>query len=114
MIQHQHVEMIEEYIKNGGDFQYFDNHGELVRCKDCVHWIPGTIDEKDNFNQPRCKRNGGGWSADEYCSNAEKREEKTTETKYKVPIQSLIDHIKTAMDVDQWAKEMVEDLLKKV
>ena len=30
----------------------------------------------------------------------------------KVPIQSLIDHIKTAIDVDDWAKEMVEDLLK--
>lgn len=32
--------------------------------------------------------------------------------KYKVPIQSLIDHIKTSMDVDPWAKEMAEDLLK--
>ena len=31
---------------------------------------------------------------------------------YKVPIQSLTDHIKTAVDVDPWAKEMAEDLLK--
>ena len=31
---------------------------------------------------------------------------------YKVPIQSLIDHIKTATDVDPWAKEMAEELLK--
>lgn len=31
---------------------------------------------------------------------------------YKVPIQSLIDHIKTACDVDPWAKEMAADLLK--
>lgn len=31
---------------------------------------------------------------------------------YKVPIQSLIDHIKTAVDVDPWAKKMVEKLLK--
>ena len=31
---------------------------------------------------------------------------------YKVPIQSLIDHIKTAVDVDPWAKEMAEELLK--
>ena len=30
----------------------------------------------------------------------------------KVPVQSLIDHIKTAIDVDPWAKEMAEDLLK--
>lgn len=33
---------------------------------------------------------------------------------YKVPIQSLIDHIKTAVDVDPWAKEMAEELLKEV
>ena len=31
---------------------------------------------------------------------------------HKIPIQSLIDHIKTAIDVDEWAKEMVENLLK--
>lgn len=33
--------------------------------------------------------------------------------KYKVPIQSLIDHIKTAVDVDPWAKQMADELLKK-
>lgn len=33
-------------------------------------------------------------------------------TERKVPIQSLIDHIKTAIDVDPWAKEMAEELLK--
>lgn len=33
---------------------------------------------------------------------------------YKVPVQSLIDHIKTAMDVDPWAAEMAEELLKNV
>ena len=32
---------------------------------------------------------------------------------WKVPVQSLIDHIKTAVDVDPWAKEMAEELLKK-
>ena len=32
--------------------------------------------------------------------------------KYNVPVQSLIDHIKTAIDVDPWAKEMAEELLK--
>ena len=31
---------------------------------------------------------------------------------YKVSVQSLIDHIKSAIDVDPWAKEMVEELLK--
>lgn len=33
-------------------------------------------------------------------------------SEWKVPVQSLIDHIKTAVDVDPWAKEMVEELLK--
>lgn len=33
-------------------------------------------------------------------------------TEHKVPVQSLIDHIKTAVDVDPWAKEMAEELLK--
>jgi hypothetical protein len=32
---------------------------------------------------------------------------------HNVPVQSLIDHIKTAIDVDPWAMEMAEDLLKK-
>jgi hypothetical protein len=32
--------------------------------------------------------------------------------KVNVPVQSLIDHIKTATDVDPWAKEMAEELLK--
>lgn len=34
-------------------------------------------------------------------------------TEHKVPVQSLIDHIKTAVDVDPWAKEMAEELLEK-
>jgi len=30
------VEFIESYIKIGnGDYQWNDNHGELIRCKDC-------------------------------------------------------------------------------
>ena len=33
-------------------------------------------------------------------------------SEWKVPIESLIDHIKTAIDVDPWAKEMAEELLK--
>ena len=30
---------------------------------------------------------------------------------HKVPVQSLIDHIKTATDVDPWAKDMAAELL---
>ena len=31
---------------------------------------------------------------------------------HKVPVQSLIDHIKTATDVDPWAKDMAAKLLE--
>ena len=48
---------------------------ELVCCCKCKHWIPGKITDKDDFIQPRCKRNGGVWSADDYCSCAERRED---------------------------------------
>ena len=38
MGMNQRVEFIESYIKIGnGDYQWNDNHGELIRCKDCVH-----------------------------------------------------------------------------
>ena len=30
-----HIEMIIDYITDGTDYQYNDNHGILVRCKDC-------------------------------------------------------------------------------
>lgn len=72
------VEFIESYWTGGeygSDYVWNDNHGELIQCKDCVHWIPGTITDKDDFIQPRCKRNGGVWLSDEYCSNAERREQ---------------------------------------
>ena len=72
------VEFIESYWTGGeygSDYVWNDNHGELIRCKDCVHWIPRTITDKDDFIQPRCKRNGGVWLSDEYCSNAERREQ---------------------------------------
>ena len=32
------VEFIESYIKIGNsDYQWNDNHGELIRCKNCMH-----------------------------------------------------------------------------
>ena len=38
------IEFIESYIKVGCEYQYNDNHGELIRCKDCKyfeldHWV---------------------------------------------------------------------------
>ena len=33
------VEFIESYIKpdGSGDYIWHDNHGEFIRCKDCIH-----------------------------------------------------------------------------
>lgn len=33
----KHIEMIIDYIVDGEDFQYSDNHGVLIRCRDCKH-----------------------------------------------------------------------------
>lgn len=33
---------------------------------------------------------------------------------YKATVQSLIDHIKTSIDVDPWAKDMAEELLTRM
>ena len=42
MPDREKVEFIESYIKIGnGDYQWNDNHGELVRCKDCKHYKDG-------------------------------------------------------------------------
>lgn len=66
----QIVELINKYQTNGYDFEYLDNTGRLIRCKDCDH----------------CLNYGGDWlvcnrgcldiTADDYCSKAEvKRDE---------------------------------------
>ena len=37
-ISMEKIEFIESYIKvRGGDYQWNDNHGELVRCHSCKH-----------------------------------------------------------------------------
>ena len=59
------VEFIESYIKNGnGDYQWNDNHGELIRCKDCKY-------KNDPIN---CKLASEGMyqKDDWYCADGEK------------------------------------------
>lgn len=58
----QKVEFIESYIKIGnGDYQWNDNHGELIRYKDCKH-------------RPLCEEKIGGKIADDdwFCADGEK------------------------------------------
>jgi hypothetical protein len=65
------VEMIESYWtggKYGSDYVWNDNHGELIRCKDCKHWYAdadtGMACEFTNMGQPE----------DGYCNWGERRE----------------------------------------
>ena len=61
-----HVEMIIEYTTDGTDYQYADNHGVLVRCKDCRHWRKDT--------DHTCRYFGGASPRDAmgFCDKAER------------------------------------------
>ena len=69
MIEKRKVEFIESYIKgvNGSaDYQYCDNHGELIRCKDCKkrYTVLCIQEEAGNIN------NQDNW----YCADGERKE----------------------------------------
>lgn len=63
------VEFIESYLKIGNtDYQWNDNHGELIRCKDCKYY------RLDCDGISYCSRIAMyGWKDDDYCSRAERR-----------------------------------------
>lgn len=80
------VEFIESYIKIGNsDYQWQDNHGELVRCKDCKHRPIQTeppktcgfsIEFPEGTKCPCCCDDGYySWypSDDWFCAEGEKR-----------------------------------------
>ena len=72
------VEFIESYWTGGeygSNYEWSDNRGELVRCKDCKNWIAGYITDKDEFIPPKCGKYQQmvGHSNDDFCSLAEKR-----------------------------------------
>lgn len=61
------IEFIESYIKvQGGDYQWSDNHGELVRCRDCKR--------KGTHDCPIYAGSLGGFVLpdDWYCANGER------------------------------------------
>ena len=49
---------------------------EIIHCRDCKHWIPGFINDNDDFIPPKCGKYQQmvGHSADDYCNYAERRE----------------------------------------
>lgn len=63
----KHIEMIDEYLhdENGGDYQWFDNHGTLVRCEDCKAWI-----KEDQL----CVFHNHKMLSDDFCSWGERKD----------------------------------------
>lgn len=64
------IEFIESYRKFGNDYQWNDNHGELVRCKDCKRYIRCTD------YQGLCDRIDGLINPDWYCADGERKDER--------------------------------------
>jgi len=46
---------------------------EVVRCKDCKHWIAGHISDNDTFYPPKCALVRDERSNDDFCSYGERR-----------------------------------------
>lgn len=61
------VEFIESYIKVGNDYQWNDNHGELIRCRDCKNW------GQDGYREG-CKYAVYIMTENDFCSRAEPKE----------------------------------------
>lgn len=69
------IEFIESYRKIGNDYQWSDNHGELVRCADCK-WF--DISEPSGTVEPigyKCKRKSRFVESDDFCKYGEVRKE---------------------------------------
>jgi len=60
----EHVEMIVEYLTDGSDFQYYDNHGTVIRCKDCALYGTNECNMRNGFM---------GIKDNDYCSYGEKK-----------------------------------------
>ena len=72
----KHIEFIDEYLCPGDencgyhdcDYQYFDNHGILIRCKNCKHW--GEL--MNNYGRvTACLMTEMVTGEDDFCSRAE-------------------------------------------
>lgn len=66
------VEFIESYWTGGefgSDYQWNDNHGELVRCRDCEHGEECVKPYKDYWCHLHDAYQYGDW----FCADGEKR-----------------------------------------
>ncbi len=65
------VEFIESYIKIGNDYKWNDNHGELIRCRDCKHSEHWYADKRRCFLWSDA---GIDVFNDGFCNYAERKE----------------------------------------
>lgn len=66
----KHVELIIDYLTDGTDFQYFDNTGTIVRCKDCEYWDNTWTEDSTGF----CGNVDGRTTPDFFCADGERKE----------------------------------------
>lgn len=83
------VEFIESYLTGGelgSNYEWNDNHGELIRCKDCKHGEP--CNEGDVY----CNNDIGTFESpvhkpDWFCADGERRDNETpTAGDNKIPL----------------------------
>lgn len=74
------VEFIESYKRVGNDYQWNDNHGELIRCRDCKYYNNDGLELKDiGWCELNSKIYPSGewdmWDEDDFCSRGERKDE---------------------------------------
>lgn len=65
----KHIELINDYLIDGEDYIYNDNHGRLIRCRDCCY----ADGKRRMCTAP--ERTTVAINEDDYCSRARLRED---------------------------------------
>ena len=69
-------ETIEKHMRHGNsDWTWECTTGELIRCKDCVHYPYRTVSFAENIPIDTVYQHCFIMGADGYCSKAERKEE---------------------------------------
>ena len=84
----EHVEMVVEYLTDGSDFQYYDNHGTVIRCKDCALYGTNECNMRNGFMEIK---------DNDYCSYGEKKMDDYEELDFvqphkKIPVNLVVDN----------------------
>ena len=71
------VEFIEEYIRTADDddYHYNDNHGRLIRCRECAFYRPRkalVVERETGYGW--CRVTGEDHEDDWYCPNGKPKE----------------------------------------